>query len=50
MEGLEQAAKEIIEVFEENAPIPTSTKDWIEDSETIALYLAAKKYWERYGY
>lgn len=46
---MENLAREIVEIFEENSPIPTSKKDWEEDAEEIILYLAAKKYLERYG-
>jgi hypothetical protein len=42
-------AQQIIEEFEKNYPIPTSIEDWQEESEKIMLYLAAKKYVERYG-
>lgn len=42
-------AELIIEEFERNYPIPTSVEDWREGTETIALYLAALKYVDRYG-
>ena len=42
-------AQIIIENFELNYPIPTSVEDWVDEAEEIALYLAAKKYVERYG-
>lgn len=46
---MEYLAKEIAEIFEKNYPIPTSISQWEDKSEEILLYLAAKKYLERYG-
>ena len=46
---MEYLAKEIVEEFEKNAPIPTSVPQWNDKAEEILLYLAAKKYLERYG-
>lgn len=45
---MEYLAKEIVEEFEKNSPIPTSTSDWVNNAEEILLYLAAKKYLERF--
>lgn len=41
---MEYIARQIVEEFERNAPIPTSTKDWEDNAELITLYLAAKQY------
>ena len=49
VEKMEYLAKEIIEEFEKNYPIPTSVSEWEEEAEEILLYLAAKKYLKRYG-
>ena len=49
MEKMEYLAKEIIEEFEKNYPIPTSVSEWEDNAEEILLYLAAKKYLKRYG-
>ena len=46
---MEYIAQEIIEEFEKNYPIPTSIKEWNDYSEEIMLYLAAKKYVEKFG-
>ena len=46
---MENLAKEIVEEFEKNYPIPTSVKEWEDEAEEILLYLAAKKYLERFG-
>ena len=46
---MEYIAQEIVEEFEKNSPIPTSVKDWEDDAELIALYLAAKKYLESHA-
>lgn len=46
---MEYLAKQIVEEFEKNYPIPTSVSDWGNYAEEILLYLAAKKYLERYG-
>ena len=46
---MEYLAKEIVEEFEKNYPIPTSVSEWENKAEEILLYLAAKKYLERYG-
>lgn len=46
---MEYLAQQIIDVFEENSPIPTSTLQWEEKSEEIMLYLAALKYLQRHG-
>jgi hypothetical protein len=46
---MEYLAKQIVEEFEKNYPIPTSVADWGNYAEEILLYLAAKKYLERYG-
>jgi hypothetical protein len=45
---MEQLAQEIVDIFEENSPIPTSTLQWLEKSEEILLYLAALKYLEKH--
>jgi len=42
-------AEMIIEEFEKNPPIPTSTNDWRDDSEKIMMYLTALKYMEAHG-
>jgi len=42
-------AQMIVDEFELNPPVPTSVEDWVEETELIALYLAAKKYTERNG-
>ena len=42
-------AQMIIEDFEKNMPIPTSTDDWRDDAEKIMMYLAALKYMEAHG-
>ena len=39
----------IVEEFEKNPPIPTSTNDWINNAELIALYISAGKYIETHG-
>jgi len=39
----------IIEDFEKNPPIPTSTDDWRDDAEKIMMYLSALKYMEANG-
>jgi hypothetical protein len=46
---MEYLAQEIVDIFEENPPIPTSLSQWEEKSEEIMLYLAAKKYLEKHG-
>jgi hypothetical protein len=46
---MEHIAKEIVEEFEKNAPLPLCTSDWEYKAEEILLYLAAKKYLERYN-
>lgn len=46
--NFEYHAREIVEEFEKNYPIPTSIDEWERKSEEILLYLAAKKYLERY--
>lgn len=45
---LRYIAEEIIEEFEKNSPMPTSTEDWEDYSSEILLYLSAKKYLEQY--
>lgn len=46
---MEHVAKEIVEIFEDNYPIPTSLNEYENKSEEIMLYLAAKKYLKRFG-
>jgi hypothetical protein len=46
---MEYIAREIVEEFEKNYPIPTSISEWERNAEEILLYLAAKKYLEKYG-
>ena len=46
---MEHLAKEIVEEFEKNYPIPTSISEWENEAEEILLYLAAKKYLQRYS-
>ena len=43
-------AKEIVEEFEKNYPVPTSVSEWESKAEEILLYVAAKKYLERFSY
>lgn len=45
---LKYLSEEIIEEFEKNSVIPTSTSDWEHYSSEILLYLSAKKYLEQY--
>ena len=42
-------AQEIVNQFEKNYPIPTSIGEYEHLSEALLLYLAAKKYIERYS-
>jgi hypothetical protein len=42
-------AQIIIDAFEENPPVPTSTDDWRDDAEEIMMYLTALKYMESHG-
>lgn len=46
---MEYLAKEIVEEFENNYTIPTSVSEWEDEAEEILLYLASKKYLERFG-
>lgn len=39
-----EAAKTIIEEFENNLPTPSNEYDWRDSSEKITLYLAAIRY------
>ena len=39
----------IVEEFEKNVRCAVDVDDYIEDGEEILLYLACKKYIERYG-
>ena len=38
----------LIDLFENEPPVPTSTRDWEEEKELIALYISAKNYAERH--
>lgn len=42
-------AEQIVEEFEKQDLIITSTKDYEDNLENIALYLAAKEYLKRYA-
>jgi|VirMetMinimDraft_7_1064189.scaffolds.fasta_scaffold283263_1 hypothetical protein len=45
---MEKLALQIIDLFENEPPVPTSTRDWEEEKELIALYISAKNYAERH--